>query len=64
MEKNFHQFRTMDLVEIKKINVTTLQEVTGMTLQSIITMILCLLPIWGGLISYLMRLIKLESAEN
>ena len=35
-----------------------------MTLQSIITMLVCLVPIWGGLVSYLVRLVKLEGAEN
>lgn len=35
-----------------------------MTLQSIITMLVCLVPIWGGLVSYLIRLVKLEGVEN
>lgn len=35
-----------------------------MSLQSIITMLVCLVPIWGGLISYLVRLVKLDNASN
>ena len=33
-----------------------------MSVQSMITMMVCLVPIWGGLVSYLVKLVRLEDA--
>lgn len=73
MEKNSRRFRTMVSAEadrnheiLRGFNYKNkslhLQEETNMTVQSIITMMVCLVPVWGGLISYLVKLIKLEEA--
>lgn len=53
--KRSHQYRIMDLAD---------KEVFDMTTQAIIVMLVCCIPIWGGLIYSIVRLMKMDPVED